>query len=325
MSPSQHLSGKVALVTGGGNGIGRGVALTFAAQGAAVLVNDYGGPTSELGEGSRSAADDVVAEITASGGRAAANYGNVASFDDGEAMVQQAIDTFGDLDIVVCCAGILRERMVFNMPQIDWDEVIAVHLTGHFNVTRFASAWFRQQRKGRLIFFSSGAMFGSAGQPNYAAAKGGIYSFARSCANALQKYGVTVNVILPSASTRLMDRTLNAQQQTSELDFLPSERNRGTRRDPTNVAPWLVFLASDAGHEFNGQAFGVRGHEVAIYTHPVEKFVLESEGDQPWDIDRLFARAQAEMLPQLEQTQWAPSKWSYDVWQDEDAVLKQAE
>ena len=136
------------------------------------------------------------------------------------------------------------------------------HLTGHFNVTRFASAWFRQQRKGRLIFFSSGAMFGSAGQPNYAAAKGGIYAFARSCANALQKYGVTVNVILPSASTRLMDRTLNAQQQTAELDFLPSERNRGTRRDPTNVAPWLVFLASDAGQEFNGQAFGVRGHEV---------------------------------------------------------------
>ena len=217
----KRLEGKVAIVTGAGSGIGRAVALLFAEHGAKVVVNDYGGPPNEVGEQSSEPAERVVAEIQAMGGQAVANAGNVAEMATGEQMVQQAIDAFGQVDIAVCCAGILRERMVFNMTEAEWDDVVAVHLKGHFALTKYVSQVFRQQRSGRLIFISSNAMFGAPGQPNYAAAKGGVWSFMRSCANALGRYNVTCNAILPAASTRLMDRTPQAMKQR------PRARNRG--------------------------------------------------------------------------------------------------
>ncbi len=296
----KRLEGKVAIVTGAGSGIGRAVALLFAEHGAKVVVNDYGGPPNEVGEQSSEPAERVVAEIQAMGGQAVANAGNVAEMATGEQMVQQAIDAFGQVDIAVCCAGILRERMVFNMTEAEWDDVVAVHLKGHFALTKYVSQVFRQQRSGRLIFISSNAMFGAPGQPNYAAAKGGVWSFMRSCANALGRYNVTCNAILPAASTRLMDRTPQAMKQRQEQGIVASEANAGTRRDPINVARWILYLASDEAQEVTGQAFGVRGYDVILYSHPHEKFLMRSDDDQAWDVDQLFQRAEAQMRPRLE-------------------------
>src|ERR1700674_2969478 len=197
-----RLEGKVAIVTGAGRGIGREEALTLASEGAAVIVNDPGVGPDGTGHdaGPR---DQVVAEIKAKGGQAAANHGNVTSFQDGEAMVQQALDAFGRLDILVNNAGILRDRMIFNMSEEEWDAVIAAHLKGHFTVTRHACVLFRQQRSGRIIGTSSTSGLGNMGQANYGAAKEGIAGLIRTLARDMGKYGVTANAIRPFAATRL--------------------------------------------------------------------------------------------------------------------------
>ena len=197
-----RLEGKVAIVTGAGRGIGRGEALALAGEGAAVVVNDLGGSTA--GEGSDAApAQQVADEITAAGGRAVANFGNVGDFEAAGAMVQQALDEFGRLDILVNNAGILRDRMVFNMTAEEWDQVIAVHLTGTFNTIKHASVIMRQQRSGRIINTSSVSGLGFVGQTNYAAAKEGIVGLTRTVARDLGRYGVTCNALRPSADTRL--------------------------------------------------------------------------------------------------------------------------
>src|ERR671928_912625 len=193
------LDGKAALVTGAGRGIGRGIALALATAGARVVVNDLG--TSLSGEGAESLpADQVVDEILTRGGTAVVNRGNVAVFDDATEMVEQTVRAFGRIDILVNVAGILRDRMIFNMSEAEWDAVIAVHLKGTFNCTRAASIHMRQQQNGRIISMSSVSALGAAGQPNYAAAKAGIIGFTWSCANALAKYNVTCNAIMPSGA-----------------------------------------------------------------------------------------------------------------------------
>src|SRR5829696_6893521 len=200
------LDGKVAVVTGAGRGIGRAVAHLMGKEGAAVVVNDLG--TGLGGEGQdESVAAQVVREIEGFGGRAAANTASVADYDAAGAMIQQAVDTFGRIDIVVNVAGILRDRMIFNMSEDEWDIVSAVHLNGTFNTVRHASAIFRQQRSGRIINFSSVSAFGSPGQPNYGAAKYGILGFTAVLANSLSRYNVTSNAILPYATTRMIDST----------------------------------------------------------------------------------------------------------------------
>ena len=197
-----RLEGKVAIVTGAGRGIGRGEALALAREGVRVIVNDIGGSTT--GEGSdQTPADEVVAEIKKMGGDAVANYGNVTSMEDGEKAVKQALDTFGRLDILVNNAGILRDRIIFNMTEEEWDAVIAVHLKGHFTITRFASMVFRQQRSGRIVNTSSESGLGNLGQANYSAAKEGITGMTRTLALDLGKYGVTANAIRPRAATRM--------------------------------------------------------------------------------------------------------------------------
>jgi NAD(P)-dependent dehydrogenase (short-subunit alcohol dehydrogenase family) len=282
------LEGKAALVTGAGRGIGRGIALALAHAGASVVVNDLG--TSLSGEGSETLpANQVVDEILTSGGSAVTNRGNVASFDEATEMVQQTVRTFGRIDILVNVAGILRDRMLFNMTEAEWDAVIAVHLKGTFNCSRAASVHMRQQESGRIISMSSVSALGAAGQPNYAAAKAGILGLTWSTANALGKYGVTANAIMPSGATRMIDSTPRGRQIFEETGKWPSEIARGTERDPDNVAPLVVYLASDAAAKVNGQVFHAYGYGYTLLEqpHPVRSVVAQQRWD-PEDLARVF-------------------------------------
>ena len=249
------LDGKVAVVTGAGNGIGRGVALGLAAAGAKVVVNDYG--VSVDGRDPSSApAEAVVKEIQARGGQAVASPESVATMAGGRAIVDAALGRFGGLDIVVCCAGILRERMIFNMSEEEWDAVVAVHLKGHFTVLQPATRHMREKRAGRIITFTSTAgLEGSPGQPNYSAAKEGIVGLTRSTALAMAKYSVTVNCISPFADSRMTSR-------------LPGERQSQEAAPPEAIAPVVAFLASDRAAHVTGQVLGVRGRQVTLYSHP---------------------------------------------------------
>jgi NAD(P)-dependent dehydrogenase (short-subunit alcohol dehydrogenase family) len=249
------LDGKVAVVTGAGSGIGRAVALGLAGAGASVVVNDYG-VSVDGREPSSAPAEAVVKEITARGGRAVANPQSIATMAGGRAAIDQALTSFRDLHILVCCAGILRERMIFNMSEEEWDAVIAVHLKGHFTVMQPATRYMREKRAGRIITFTSTAgLEGSPGQPNYSAAKEGIVGLTRSAALAMAKYGVTVNCISPTADTRMTQR-------------LPDERRGQAMAPPEAIAPVVAFLASDRAAHVTGQVIGVRGNQVTLYSHP---------------------------------------------------------
>jgi NAD(P)-dependent dehydrogenase (short-subunit alcohol dehydrogenase family) len=278
------LEGKAALVTGAGRGIGRGIALALAEAGARVVVNDLG--TTLSGEGSESLpADQVVDEILTGGGRAEVNRGNVASLADATDMVEQVVRSFGRIDILVNVAGILRDRMIFNMTEAEWDAVIAVHLKGSFNCTRAACVRMREQQGGRIISMSSVSALGSPGQPNYAAAKAGILGLTWSTANAMAKYGVTVNAIMPSGATRMIDSTPRGKQVFEQTGKWPSELARGTERDPDNVAPLVVYLASDAAANVNGQVFHSYGYGYTLLEQP--HAVRSIRARQRWDPEEL--------------------------------------
>jgi NAD(P)-dependent dehydrogenase (short-subunit alcohol dehydrogenase family) len=249
------LDGKVAVVTGGGTGIGRAVSLDLAAAGAKVVVNDYGVSVDGT-DPSSEPANEVVGKIRAKGGQAVASPESVATMAGGRAVVDLALSEFGDLHILVCCAGILRERMIFNMSEEEWDAVIAVHLKGHFTVMQPATRHMREKKAGSIITFTSTAgLEGSPGQPNYSAAKEGIVGLTRSTALAMARYGVRCNAISPTADTRMTQR-------------LPGER-RGlaTATPPEAIGPVATFLASDKAAHITGQIVGVRGTEVTIYSH----------------------------------------------------------
>ncbi|MGW2413593.1 3-oxoacyl-ACP reductase [Streptomyces tubercidicus] len=272
---AQPLEGLTAIVTGAGRGLGRAEALELARLGAQIIVNDYGQPGRD-GSGSASAApaEDVVAEIRAAGGSAVSHVGDVADHAQARALVRLAVETYGQLDILVNNAGILRDRMVFSMTEDEWDSVIRVHLKGHFNTTRFAAAHWRERSKaaggpvhGRIVNTSSESFLaGSAGQPNYAAAKGGIVGLTTSTALALGKYGVTVNAICPRARTRMTEdvfASIPAQQGDQDA--------AGGRLDalaPEHVAPLVGYLASPAAARVNGQLLVVHGGMVAIAERP---------------------------------------------------------
>jgi NAD(P)-dependent dehydrogenase (short-subunit alcohol dehydrogenase family) len=266
------LDGKVAVVTGAGSGIGRAVALGLAAAGASVVVNDYG-VSVDGREPSSEPANAVVKEIEARGGRALANAQSIATMAGGRAAIEQALKSFGDLHILVCCAGILRERMIFNMSEEEWDAVIAVHLKGHFTVMQPATRHMREKRAGRIITFTSTAgLEGSPGQPNYSAAKEGIVGLTRSTALAMAKYGVTVNCISPTADTRMTQR-------------LPDERRGQAMAPPEAIAPVVAFLASDRASHVTGQVIGVRGNQVTLYSHPAPLRQITSR--EPWTPEAL--------------------------------------
>lgn len=288
-----RLEGKVAIVTGAGRGIGRGEALLLAAEGCRVVVNDFGGSPDGEG-GAQTPADEVVEDIKKAGGEAAANYGNVSSMADGEALVKQALDTFGRLDILVNNAGILRDRMVFNMTEAEWDAVIAVHLKGHFTVTRPASMVFRQQRSGRIVNTSSESGLGNMGQANYSAAKEGIVGLTRTLALDLGRYGVTANAIRPRAATRLtmsdeLREAMERARQAGTTESTPGSDVMAQMETlkPELVAPLVVYLCTDAAGNINGRDFIVGGSEISLCSIPDKERTIYRDGG--WDLDSLEA------------------------------------
>ncbi|MEU8520206.1 3-oxoacyl-ACP reductase [Streptomyces sp. NBC_01216] len=264
------LEGMSAIVTGAGRGLGRAEALELARLGAAVVVNDYGRPGRD-GSGAASAApaEGVAEEIRATGGRAVAHLGDVADFETARGLVGLAVSTFGKLDILVNNAGILRDRMVFSMSEDEWDSVVRVHLKGHFATTHFAAAHWRGRAKtggsgvyGRIVNTSSEAFLaGSAGQPNYAAAKGGIVGLTTSTALALAKYGVTANAICPRARTRMTEDVFAGFAE-------PAAEGERDPLSPEHVAPLVGYLASPAAAGVNGQLLVVHGGMVAVVDRP---------------------------------------------------------
>jgi len=272
------LDGKVVAVTGGGGGIGRAVALGAAANGAKVVVADIGvsmageDPTSEVAEA-------VVAEIASSGGEALAVADDVSTMAGGEHIISSAVDRWGRIDGVVAVAGILRERMLFNMSEDEWDAVIATHLKGHFTVFRAASAVMRKQEGGgALIGFTSGAFAGSVAQANYSAAKGGIVSLVHSAAAGLYRYGITANAIAPVARTRM---SANVPMELAEMG------------EPEDIAPMVVFLLSDQAKHVTGQVYTVVGSKIAVWNQPVEVRSMHTETS--WTPEEIASRLDGEV------------------------------
>jgi NAD(P)-dependent dehydrogenase (short-subunit alcohol dehydrogenase family) len=268
------LDGRVAICTGAGRGVGGEVAKLMAANGAKVIVNDPG--TSGSGEGNDTTpAQDIVNQIKAAGGDAAANYGSVAKFDDCLQMVAQARDAFGGLHIVFNAAGILRDKMFHNMFPEDWQAVIDVHLTGHFNVNRAAINLFREQNYGRLIMVSStSGLLGNVGQANYGSAKFAVVALARIVAMENQSRGITANVICPSADTR-MTRSVPTPKDPAAA-ALREERLRRSRADA--IAPLCVYLASEQAAQVTGQVFHQRAAELSLYSHMRPVRMVHHEG-----------------------------------------------
>jgi NAD(P)-dependent dehydrogenase (short-subunit alcohol dehydrogenase family) len=288
------LRDKVAIITGSGRGIGRGMALLFAAEGAKVVVVDPGVNVDGTGTDA-GPADQVVAEIKAAGGEAAPCYESVASMDGGEKIVQTALDAFGRLDIIVNNAGILRDRMIFNMSEEEWDAVIAVHLKGCFACTKPASILFRQQRYGRIINITSvSGLVGIAGQANYGAAKSGIAGFTRVVARDLGRYGVTCNAISPGAATRMTGTIPQAAGERSAQAGVSRPPPAGGQRDPEMIAPMAAFLASDDAWNINGYMFGVAGGSVSVLHHPTAFRTLWKPA--MWTVDELIEQVPTQLL-----------------------------
>jgi NAD(P)-dependent dehydrogenase (short-subunit alcohol dehydrogenase family) len=295
------LEGKVAVITGSGRGIGRTCAILMASEGARVVVNDFGVDVD--GRTPRSdPADEVVETIKKAGGQAVANYDTVATVEGGEKMIRQALDTFGRLDAVVHVAGILRDRMIFNMSEEEWDAVIAVHLKGYFAVSKPASILFRQQRSGRIIGFTSGSgLRGNSGQANYGAAKAGIAGMTRVIAKDLGRYGVTVNSISPSASTRMTATVSDsARQARASRGIAGAAAQVGQRQEnpPEQIAPMVAYLCSDDAANINGQIFAVGGGNVSLLYHPTPYRTLFNE--DIWTIDDLRRLVPQQLMQGIE-------------------------
>ena len=273
------LKDRVVVVTGAARGIGREIALLMARHGARVVVNDLGG-TSDGAGGSATPADEVVNEIKGLGGEAVASYESVASMKGGAGIVQAALDHFGGIDIVVNNAGIVRDRMIFNMTEEEWDAVIGVHLKGSFALTRAAAPRFREQHWGRFInMTSTSGLVGNVGQANYAAAKMGIVGLTRVTALDMARYNVTANCISPFAWTRLIGTIpTDTPEQKARVAKLE-------KMSPRDIAPLAVYLASDDAGQVSGQIFGVRGKEIFMFSQP--RPVRAIHRDDGWTPERL--------------------------------------
>ncbi len=274
------LQDRVIVITGAGRGIGAGIARLAGREGASVIVNDLGADVG--GEGSDTTpARKVVEEIVADGGSAVVNGGDVSDHAAAGELIAQAIDTYGRLDVLINVAGILRDKMIFNLDPEDWDAVVNVHLTGTFNTIKHASAYWRGLRDEaahhRIINFTSASgMHGAPTQPNYAAAKYGIVGLTYSCANALNRYGVTATAISPWASTRMTDVIPEDQSGHHDLGW----------RAPENVAPAVAYLASDRSDWCNGQVLLAGGYHIGLYDQPHRVSRISCQGS--WNLPKAF-------------------------------------
>ena len=279
------LEGKVAVVTGGGNGIGREISKLMGAEGAKVVVNDLGTAVDGAGQSS-SVADETVQMIKDAGGEAAPNYESVATPEGGESIIQQAVDTYGKLDILVHVAGILRDRMIFNMSIEEWDAVINVHLRGAYCVNKPACVLMRQQKSGSIINFSSISGAGNSGQANYAAAKAGILGLTRTVARDMAKYGVRANAIWPGADTRMTATVPEAARQLrAERGIAQQVTQTVTERRPENVASVVAFLASDEAADITGWTVGISGDRLSLIEDPRPVKTVFCPGG--WTLDKV--------------------------------------
>jgi NAD(P)-dependent dehydrogenase (short-subunit alcohol dehydrogenase family) len=288
--------GKVAIVTGAGRGIGREEAMLLASEGASVIVNDLGG--ARTGEGKDAGpAQEVVDEITAAGGKAEANTDDISSWSGAENLINQAVKSFGTLDVLVNNAGILRDKMSFNMTEEEWDAVIKVHLKGHFAPSRFAGAYWRQKSKdsgdpvnAKIVNTSSeSGLYGNAGQANYAAAKAGIASLTIVLARELERFGVRVNAIAPVALTRMTEDLMGGRMGDDDA--------AKAALAPSNVAAAVGWLASDLSEGVNGQVVKIQGGIAQIVQG--WRPLTQVKSDKPWTIesineqrDGLFAKSE---------------------------------
>ena len=278
------LDGRVAIITGAGRGLGREHALLFAAEGAKIVVNDLGGANDGSGS-DMTPAQQTVADIKAMGGEAIVNTDNVADWEGSKRMIDSAIEAFGDLDILVNNAGILRDRVLVNMSEAEWDAVIQVHLKGHFAQTHNAAAYWREQAKAgitkprNLVHTSStSGLFSNPGQANYGAAKSGIATFSQICAKELSRYNVKSNAIAPAARTRLTMATPGLE------DVMAAKDGKFDEWDPANVSPLVAYLASDLC-EFSGETFYVQGGQVTrVATWAMAE---EIKQDDRWTVSAL--------------------------------------
>ncbi len=291
-----RLEGRVTIVTGAGRGIGAEVAKWMAADGASVVVNDLGGSLDGIGDSS-APAEVVAQEIRDSGGSAVANFDSVAEYESAGRVVQSAIDNFGRVDALCHVAGILRDRMVFNMTEVEWDGVLSVHLYGAFNMVRNCVPHMMNQKYGRIVLFSSGSGLGASGQANYAAAKEGMVGFARSLSKELGPYGITVNAVYPGGATRMTasipeSTTQLRQQQRAQAQPAPTMAAQGApiegppeARDPANNAPKAVYLCTEAAGDITGQVVGISGWQATLYS---PRHVTRSiHKDGRWTLDEL--------------------------------------
>src|SRR5271165_2586751 len=286
------LDGRVAIITGAGRGIGREHALLFASEGAKVVVNDLGGAVDGSGD-DRTPAEQVVAEIEKAGGEAVANADDVTNWDGGKRLIDAAVEAFGDLHVLVNNAGILRDRVLVNMSEKEWDSVVHVHLKGHFVPTRHAAAYWRERTKAGaevnasvINTSSTSGLLGNPGQTNYGAAKAGIAAFTTIAADELVRYGVRVNAIAPAARTRMTEQTPGL----SDIVQAPADPSVFDSWDPANISPLVAYLSTE-DCPATGRVYFIQGGQIRLF----QPWTMTTTLEQPerWTV----ARLQAEMTP----------------------------